>query len=132
MVEAELEEEGLEPETVTLEHWLADEDRWDSEPRGPTIEEELIERGWAPWEVRVECGSLREARELEAELESEGYSVVRTFTFVFAGTETREEAAKLAKRIHGEVEPGGELVWEVLPHNPFAVFGGLGSAGTPL
>ena len=25
-----------------------------------------------------------------------------------------------------EVEPGGGLVWEVMPSNPFAVFGGLG------
>jgi hypothetical protein len=25
------------------------------------------------------------------------------------------------------VEPGGELVWEVTPQNPFRLFGGLGS-----
>ena len=49
-----------------------------------------------------------------------------------AGTATREDAEALAERLHGEVEPGGELVWEVSPGNPFAVFGGLGSAGTPL
>jgi len=24
------------------------------------------------------------------------------------------------------VEPGGQMVWEVVPSNPFAVFGGLG------
>jgi len=52
---------------------------------------------------------------------------------VIAGTETREEAVELAKRFHGEAEPGGELVWEVAPQNPFArIFGGLGSSGTPL
>ena len=43
-----------------------------------------------------------------------------------------EEARSLARRLHGEVEPGGELVWEVTPQNPFAVFGGLGGSGTPI
>jgi hypothetical protein len=28
--------------------------------------------------------------------------------------------------VHGDAEPGGEVVWEVAPQNPFAVFGGLG------
>jgi hypothetical protein len=46
---------------------------------------------------------------------------------VIAGTRSREEAVELARRIHGEVEPGGELVYEVQPQNPFAVFGGLGT-----
>ena len=57
---------------------------------------------------------------------------MRRWTYVIAGTATREEADELAKRLHGEVEPGGELVWESIPANPFAVFGGLGSDGTPL
>jgi hypothetical protein len=52
---------------------------------------------------------------------------------VIAGTASREEATELAKRVHGEVEPGGELVWETTRTNPFAVFfGGMGGAGTPL
>jgi len=58
-------------------------------------------------------------------LRSEGYDVSRTFTYVIAGAGSREEAVELAKRVHGEVEPGGELVYEVQPQNPFAVFGGL-------
>jgi predicted ATPase len=37
-----------------------------------------------------------------------------------------EQAVELARRVHGKVEPGGELVYEVQPQNPFAVFGGLG------
>jgi hypothetical protein len=45
---------------------------------------------------------------------------------VIVGVETREEADSLAARLHGEVEPGSELVWEVMPQNPFAIFGGLG------
>ena len=67
-----------------------------------------------------------EAHDLAEQLRSEGYDVSRTFTYVIAGTSTREEAVELAKRVHGTVEPGGELVYEVQPYNPFAVFGGLG------
>ena len=51
---------------------------------------------------------------------------------MIVGTATREEAEELATRLHGEVEPGGELVWDATSGNPFAVFGGLGSDGTPL
>ena len=51
----------------------------------------------------------------------------RTFTYVIAGTASRDQAVELARRIHGKVEPGGELVYEVQPQNPFAVFGGLGT-----
>jgi hypothetical protein len=132
VVEAELKEQGIEPVSIVLEHWLNNEDRWDDEPPGPDLEEETLARGYAPWEVRIEAGSLREARELAEQLEREGYSVVRAFRFVIAGAASREEAQELARRVHGEVEPGGELVYEVAAQNPFAVFGGLGGAGTPL
>ena len=45
------------------EHWLHDEERWDDEPaRRPDVEEELLERGYAPWEVRVEADSLARGR----------------------------------------------------------------------
>jgi hypothetical protein len=126
VVERELQEEGIEPARFVTEHWLADEDRWDDEPEQPDIEEDLLERGYAPWEVRVETKTLDEAHDLAEQLRAEGYGVSRTFTYVVAGTENREQAVELARRIHGEVEPGGELVYEVQPGNPFAVFGGLG------
>ncbi len=87
----------------------------------------MLARGYAPWEVRVACGSVGEARELAEQLEGEGYGVVRRWRYVIAGTETREQADALAARFRGRVEPGGELVWEVTPANPFALFlGGLG------
>ncbi len=60
------------------------------------------------------------------QLEAEGYDVVRRWTYLIVGTRTREEAEALAERVHGKVEAGGELVYEVMPRNPFAVFGGLG------
>jgi len=125
IVEAELREHGLEAEVGPVEHWLDDEDRWDTEPPGPDIEEELLERGIAPWEVRVECDSREQAERLEQQLEEEGYDVRRFWRFLLLGATTREEAEELAVRLHGEVEPSSELVWEVMPGNPFAVFGGL-------
>jgi hypothetical protein len=126
IVEQELREAGLTPARFVTERWLRDEERWDDEPDGPDVEEDLIERGYAPWEVRVECESLREADELADRLRAEGFDVSRTFTYVIVGTADRQQAVDLAKRIHGQVEPGGELVYEVQPSNPFAVFGGLG------
>jgi hypothetical protein len=126
VIEQELEDAGLTPERFVTERWLADEERWNDDPEGPDVEEDLLERGYAPWEVRVECENRQQAHDLAEELRSEGYDVSRTFTYVIAGTSTREEAVQLAERVHGRVEPGGELVYEVQPYNPFAVFGGLG------
>jgi hypothetical protein len=128
VLEAELRELQLEPELVVVEHWLADEERWDSEAPGPDGDDETLARGYAPWEVRVTCRSVGEARSLAEQLEGEGYGVVRQWRHVLAGAASREDADALAERVRGEVEPGGELVWEVSPGNPFAVFGGL--AGT--
>jgi hypothetical protein len=127
VVESELNDQGLTPSRFVTERWLRDEERWNDEPEQPDVEEELIARGYAPWEVRVEADNLREAHDLAEQLRNEGYDVSRTFTYVIAGAGSREEAAELARRIHGEVEPGGELVYEVQPQNPFAVFGGLGT-----
>jgi hypothetical protein len=126
IIERELEDEGLTPTRFVTERWLQDEEHWSDEPDQPDVEEELLDRGFAPWEVRVECESLREAHDLAEQLRAEGYDVSRTFTYVIAGTETREEAVELARRVQGKVEPGGELVYEVRPQNPFAIFGGLG------
>jgi hypothetical protein len=127
IVEQELQEGGFTPARLVTEHWLRDEERWDDEPDQPDAEEELIARGYAPWEVRVECDSLGEAHDLAEQLREEGYDVSRTFTYVIAGTADRDQAVELARRVRGRVEPGGELVYEVQPSNPFAVFGGLGT-----
>ena len=125
IVEAELTEQKMTAREVVVEHWLDEDDRWDDEAPAPDIEEELLEHGFAPWEVRVECGSRDAADALAAELEQEGYGVVRRFHYVIAGTASKEEARELAARVHGEVEPGGELVYETTPENPFRIFGGL-------
>jgi hypothetical protein len=126
VVEAELREHGIEARTSRIEHWLDEEDRWDGEPPGETWEEEELDRGYAPWEVRVECPSRQAAHELAERLEAEGYKPERRFNYLLVGAASREDADALATRLHGEVEPGGELVWETSPANPFAIFGGMG------
>jgi hypothetical protein len=126
IIEAELAGEGIEATTSAVERWLHDEERWSNEPPQETWEEEELERGYAPFEVRVERDSHDEAEKLADDLEREGYTVVRRWRFIVVGTASEEEARALAQRVHGEVEAGGEVVWEVTPQNPFAVFGGLG------
>jgi hypothetical protein len=122
VVEAELAEAGIAARSIAIEHWLADEERWDDEPAGPDWEAEVVARGYAPWEVRVDCGSHEQADLLADELEDEGHEVVRGRRYLIVGAASREEAEELAQRLHGQVEPGGELVYEVPPGNPFAVF----------
>jgi hypothetical protein len=125
IVEAELQDEQIEAE-VAVERWLHDEERWSSEPPQETWEQEELDRGYAPWEVRVERDSHDEAEQLADQLEGEGYDVVRRWRYVIVGAGSEEEARELAGRLHGKAEPGGEVVWEVTPQNPFALFGGLG------
>ena len=124
---AELEHHGLVATTSSVEHWLADEERWDNEPADENWEEEVTEKGYAPWEVRVECRSRNEAVELENALESEGYRPIRQWSHLIVGAATRNDADALAARLHGEVAPGGAVVWEeAIDSNvvrPFVFFG---------
>jgi hypothetical protein len=131
VIQAELGDDGVAAVTGSIEHWLDEEDRWSDDPPGETWEEEAIERGFAPWEVRVTLASHGDARAMADRLEQEGYGVERRWQFLIVGTASKEEAEALAARVHGEVEPGGELIWETVPGNPFAVFGGLGGSGAP-
>jgi hypothetical protein len=130
VVEAELRDHEIEARTSQVEHWIDEEDRWDDEPPGETWEEEELDRGFAPWEVRVETSSPDEARKLAEQLESEGYQPERRFQYLIVGTASREDADALAARLHGDVEAGGEVAaeaWDARPGNRwFAVFGGLG------
>lgn len=125
IVEAELAAEGITAE-IKVERWLPDDERWSGEPRQETWEEEELRRGYAPWEVRVELDSHTKADELADTLEQEGYDVVRRWRYLIVGAASEEQARELALRLHGEAEPGGDVVWEVTPQNPFVLFGGLG------
>jgi hypothetical protein len=132
LIEAELAELGADAHTIAVEHWLAAEGRWDDDPAGSDVDGEVLAEGYAPWEVRVQAATRDEARKLAEQLEAEGYGVVRRWNFVIAGCASREQAEELAARVHGRIEAGGEVVWETLPGNPFAVFGGIGDAGGPI
>lgn len=127
VVEAELREHGIEAKTSRIEHWLDAEERWDDEPPGDTWEEQELERGYAPWEVRVECTSRQAANDLAEKLEQEGYRPDRRFNYLIVGASSKEDADTLAQRLHGEVELGGEIVYEEMPPSRFAIFGGLGA-----
>jgi hypothetical protein len=127
IVEAELRANDIEAKTSKVEHWLDAEERWDDEPPSETWEEEELDEGFAPWEVRVECGSRQEARDLAAQLETEGYKPLRQSHYLIVGAASHEDAEALATRLHGEVAAGGEVVLEAMGQapSPFALFGGL-------
>lgn len=126
IVEAELADQRITAE-IQVERWLPEEERWSGEAPQETWEEEELRRGYAPWEVRVELDSHAEADKLADEVEQEGYDVVRRWRYLILGAASEEQARELARRLHGEAEPGGDVVWEVAPQNPFALFGGLGA-----
>src|SRR5947209_17479252 len=125
IVDAELRANGIEAKTSRIEHWLDAEERWDDEPATETWEQEELDEGYAPWEVRVECGSRQEAKDLAERLETEGYKPLRNFHYLIVGTASHEDAEALATRLHGEVEVGGEVVLEAMSGvtRPFAIFG---------
>ena len=82
--------------------------------------------GHGEWEVRVELDSHAETVELADRLEAEGIPVVRRYTFLLVGAENEDQAHELAARLEREapkgarieVEPGGQMVWEVAPAEP--------------
>jgi hypothetical protein len=148
-VSARIESEGLSALTA-FERWHPVEQAWkDPSVPMPRTEEQLeaeherlqereaaesLETGRSQWEVRVELASHEDTVALAERLESEGIPLVRRYTFLLAGAVNEDDARALAERLEREVpegariavEPGGGLVWEVTPSNPFAVFGGLG------
>jgi len=129
IIEAELAEEGVEARTSAVERWLHDEERWSNEAPQETWEEEERDRGYAPWEVRIERETHSEAQKLAEELDSQGYDVVRRWRYLIVGAASEEEARELARRLQGEAELGGEVVWEEsLPQGPFAIFRGVGGS----
>ena len=148
-VSARIESEGLSALTA-FERWHPVEQDWkDASVPLPSTDAEAqaeherfqereaadsFEKGRSEWEVRVELASHEDTVALAERLESEGIPVVRRYTFLLAGAANEDDARALAERLEREapdgariaVEPGGGLVWEVAPSNPFAVFGGLG------
>lgn len=144
-------EERRSPTRVSLERWHSVEQAWkdasiplpESEAEVEEERDRLEEReaaeslaaGRAEWEVRIELPGHDETGELAERLEAEGIPVVRRHTFLLVGAVNEDEARALAERLRAEapagatvhVQPGGEMVWQVAPQNPFAILGGLGA-----
>ena len=108
---SELDHHEITATTSGVEHWLADEERWDNEPADEDWEEEVERKGYAPWEVRVTCRSRHEATKLEQQLEDEGYRPIRQWKHLIIGTESREDADALAARLarRGRAGRGGRV-----------------------
>jgi hypothetical protein len=126
LMHAIVREQNADATISPVERWLEAEEHWDDEPDDEDWEDEELDEGYAPWEVRVDAGSRRAANALAEQLEAEGYRPLRRWSYLIVGTASRQDADALAARLHGQVEPGGELVWETSPGNPFRIFGGLG------
>jgi hypothetical protein len=150
IVRALLSSEGRQA-TIALERWHPVAQEWEDAgvplPQTETEVEaehgrqqareasESLASGHAEWEVRVSLPTREATQELAGTLEAEGIPVTRRSTFLLVGAVNEDEATMLAERLRREssegaiieVEPGGAMVWEVSPKNPFAVFGGLGA-----
>jgi hypothetical protein len=135
---------------IAVHRWHELEERWEDEdvPLPQTEAErraehdrlerdeaaESLELDRALWEVRLELPSHDETRALAQRLEAEGQSVIARWTYLLVGADNEDDARELAKRLQAEapnatvqVEPSGEMIAQVTPANPFAVFGGLAS-----
>jgi hypothetical protein len=147
VIRALLAEHDVEAE-IRVDRWHELEQRWEDEsvPLPQTEAEreaelDLLEEteaaesersGRALWEVRLELPSHGRTHELGDRLEQEGLNVIRRWTFLLVGADSQDDARELAERLSSEapdvaiqVEPSGEMVAEVSPRNPFAIFGGL-------
>jgi hypothetical protein len=132
-----------------LEHWHPEAEDWE-DPRTPlphgqtehqaehahrieTEREETRQEGYPEWEVRVQCHSHHDARELADQLAAEGVPCLRRWHYLLLGAPDEDSAGELAKRIRAEapadatekVELTGRRVLDMLNRtgsNPFAVF----------
>jgi hypothetical protein len=134
---------------VELTHWHPTAERWEPadepEPTDPQqmAEEraervaderaESAEKGYPEYEVRVECGSRHDARDLVERLEAENIPAMHRWSVVLIGANDSETAEQLAERLRGEL-PGLEIAVELNSRdvyadmrsaNPFRVLGGL-------
>ena len=134
---------------VALTHWHPTSERWEApdEPeatdpqqvaneRAERVADERAEsadKGYPEYEVRVQCGSRGDARELMQRLESEQIPAIHRWSVVLIGANDSDTAEQLAQRLRGEL-PGLEINVELNSRdvytdmqgaNPFAVLGGL-------
>lgn len=142
--------ERLEPGAEwQLSRWHHEEERWEDAsvamPSTPAAHheehehleeeetEESQESGLAAWEVRVEFQSHHAAHAFAEQEQREGRALTRRWKYVLVGFNDEDDANAFVKQLKGalpagatlHVEPGSGLAWQLMPKNPFAVFGGL-------
>ena len=97
--------------------------------------EESAERGYAEYEVKIQCASHQETVELAERLQEEGLPLLRRWRYLLIGASDEDAANALAERLRAEAPAGSSVVAEVSQRaawdddpsrGSFAVFGGLG------
>ncbi|HET8976749.1 MAG TPA: hypothetical protein VFN87_01235 [Solirubrobacteraceae bacterium] len=138
------------PIEVQLTHWHSEAERWEDpdeplpatpaateeerEERVADEREESAEQGYPEMELRIQCVSRDQARELADRLEAEGIPNVHRHNYVLVGATDEDSAQALADRLRGElpadttvtVEFNRRAVYDNRLWSPFAVLGGLG------
>jgi hypothetical protein len=98
-----------------------------------TEREESEARGYPEYEVRMQCASHHDAKQLAERLRDEGFEPVQRWKYLLIGAGDEDSAQALAAQLREEAPPGctvtaeGSLrtVYDERPPNPFAFFGGL-------
>ena len=150
VVERVLREHRLQA-AMSLDRWHHEEEEWVNadKPLPSTAAEHRAEHvrlerqetaesqssGVAEWELRIELPTHYDADALANRLRREGDRVVRRWKFLLIGANDEDDARTLAERLQAELPPGGTIhvepgsgaAWELMPRNPFAIFGGLAS-----
>jgi hypothetical protein len=102
------------------------------------VEKERVqtaERGYAEYEVRVECASHHDTVALADRLRDEGMPILRRWRYLLVGAPDEDSANALAERLRGEAprgstvtaEPSMRAAYDDDPgRGSFAIFGGLG------
>jgi hypothetical protein len=97
--------------------------------------EETAERGYAEYEVKVQCSSHHDTVKLADRLRDEGLPVTRRWRYLIIGASDEDSANALAERVRTEVPAGATVTAEVSERTAwdddpgrgsFAIFGGLG------
>jgi hypothetical protein len=136
VVRADLHEHGWAG-TVELTRWHDDAEEWrspDAPPPETDAEQgdaEAVAAGYAPWEVRVDLPSHRDAKRLADALERDGAEPVRRWRYLFVGAADEEAAREWADRLRADAPEGSTVIVEatfrrVERNNPFAIFGAGG------
>ena len=124
---AELEHHGIEARTSGVEHWLADEERWDNEPAGDTWEAEAVDAGIRALGGRLTCRSATTRSPSPRSSSPRDTAPCATGSTCRGGRLVERMPSRCAARLHGDVEPGGAVAWEeaIDSHvvRPFAFFG---------